>query len=164
MLSRLQVLLNQLDAYHQAVALYAEDSQHSRIRQVVRTADSRNGRRSTEQLEGQTQAAVAGLSGTDSTMNMIVSSYQTVMQVKRALHDIKYAPDVSMGAVVKEKAENEVMTIADFAQKGSAFRQQFEQAGQEYRAVGTEVRKGPWRFAQKSRRCQHGRHFKGTES
>ena len=33
------------------------------------------------------------------------------------------------------------MTIADFAQKGSAFRQQFEQAGQEYRAVGTEVRK-----------------------
>ena len=53
-------------------------------------------------LEGQTQAAVAGLSGTDSTMNMIVSSYQTVMQVKRALHDIKYAPDVSMGAVVKE--------------------------------------------------------------
>ena len=63
------------------------------------------------------------------------------MQVKRALHDIKYAPDVSMGAVVKEKAENEVMTIADFAQKGSELRQQFEQAGQEYRAVGTEGRK-----------------------
>lgn len=46
-----------------------------------------------------------------------------------------------MGAVVKEKAENEVMTIADFAQKGSAFRQQFEQAGTGIRAVGTEVRK-----------------------
>ena len=135
-------LIEQLDAYHQAVALYAEDSQAQQntaggmAQQTAGTAGAAQ-----NSLEGQTQAAVAGLSGTDSTMNMIVSSYQTVMQVKRALHDIKYAPDVSMGAVVKEKAENEVMTIADFAQKGSAFRQQFEQAGQEYRAVGTEVRK-----------------------
>ena len=94
-------LIEQLDAYHQAVALYAEDSQAQQntaggmAQQTAGTAGAAQ-----NSLEGQTQAAVAGLSGTDSTMIMIVSSYQTVMQVKRALHDIKYAPDVSMGAVV----------------------------------------------------------------
>lgn len=86
-------------------------------------------------------AAAKGLAGTDSTVNIIVSSYQTVMEVKRALYEIKHAPDVSMGAVVKEKADHEALTIADFAQKGKEFRQRYEQAGQRYEAVGTEVRK-----------------------
>jgi hypothetical protein len=75
------------------------------------------------------------------TANIIVSSYQTVMQVKRALYEIEHAPDVSLGAVVKEKQEDEALTIADFANKGSDMRRQYEQAGESYNAVGTEVRK-----------------------
>lgn len=125
-------LIEQLDAYHKA-AMYADsvlsEENETEVVQAVLEAGAKN-------VSGQT-----GISGTDSEMNIIVSSYQTVMQVKRALHEIKNSPDVSMGAVVKEKGEGEIMTIADFARQGSAFRRQYEQAGQEYEAVGTEVRK-----------------------
>lgn len=127
-------LIEQLDAYHQAAmyaknALWEENMQESTVMQQ------------TSGMEAQQTAGTAALSAAGGTMNMIVSSYQTVMQVKRALHEIKNAPDVSMGAVVKEKGDGEIMTIADFARQGSAFRRQYEQAGQEYSAVGTEVRK-----------------------
>lgn len=127
-------LVEELNGYHQA-ALMAADLEAG-------TAAAETAAGQTAGPAAQTGAAgTFGLSGADGTMNMIVSSYQTVMEVKKALHEIKYAPDVSMGAVMKEKSDEEALTIADFAQKGSEFRQRFEQAGQSYSAVGTEVRK-----------------------
>lgn len=70
-----------------------------------------------------------------------LNSFQTVSQVKKALADIAQAPDVTIGAVVKEKAENEAVTITDFAQLGSSLKRKYEQAGQLYQAVGTAERK-----------------------
>ena len=126
-------LVEELQAYHESVMMYGDD---------LYTAGNVNLAEQTEvQGQGAVAAGASGLSGTDGTMNIIVSSYQTVMEVKRALYEIKNAPDVSMGAVVKEKSENEALTIADFAKMGSEFRQRYEQAGQSYEAVGTEVRK-----------------------
>lgn len=124
-------LVEQLKIYHESAAMYGETG----VQEAVEA--------STAQTESTAAGAAGtyGLSGTDNLVNMIVSSYQTVMEVKRALYEIKHAPDVSMGAVVKEKGDHEALTIADFAQKGSEFRQRYEQAGLSYEAVGTEVRK-----------------------
>lgn len=124
-------LVEQLKIYHESAAMYGDAAAQEALEAAA------------EQTENAIRGAAGsyGLAGTDNTVNMIVSSFQTVMEVKRALYEIKHAPDVSMGAVVKEKGNDEALTIADFAQKGSEFRQRYEQAGLSYEAVGTEVRK-----------------------
>lgn len=124
-------LVEQLKIYHESAAMYGDAAAQEALEAAA------------EQTENAIGGAAGsyGLAGTDNTVNMIVSSFQTVMEVKRALYEIKHAPDVSMGAVVKEKGNDEALTIADFAQKGSEFRQRYEQAGLSYEAVGTEVRK-----------------------
>lgn len=127
-------LVEELQAYHESVMMYDRElyGSENTDNTAVQTG---------EQSQRAALSGTAGLSGSDGTMNIIVSSYQTVMEVKRALYEIKHAPDVSVGAVVKDKNDNEALTIADFAKKGSEFRQRYEQAGQSYEAVGTEVRK-----------------------
>ncbi len=125
-------LVEELQAYHESVMMYEQELYGS---ENAGSTDAEI------QSRGTALSGAEGLSGTDGTMNIIVSSYQTVMEVKRALYEIKHAPDVSVGAVVKEKNNNEALTIADFAKKGSEFRQRYEQAGLSYEAVGTEVRR-----------------------
>ena len=63
-----------------------------------------------------------------------------VIEVKKAINQIKTAPDVMIGAVMSEKSANESITIADFSQMGSSFKQRFKQAEQTYETVGTQVR------------------------
>lgn len=66
--------------------------------------------------------------------------YQMSFSVRRALFDIQYAPDVTVGAVLGQKADNEAVTISDFAEMGRNLRERFRQAGQTYEAVGTQKR------------------------
>ena len=72
--------------------------------------------------------------------NSAQSIYQLTQQVRRAMYDIKYAPDVTIGAMLEKDRQNERVTIADFAQMGNNFKQRFKQAGETYAAVGTTKR------------------------
>ncbi len=67
--------------------------------------------------------------------------YQASVQIRKAIFDMGSAPDVVIGAVLKEKNNDEAVTIADFASTGSGLKKRFEQAGQTYEAVGTQVRR-----------------------
>lgn len=66
--------------------------------------------------------------------------YQMSFSVRRALFEIKYAPDVTVGAVLGQQADKEAVTITDFAEMGRNLRERFRQAGQTYEAVGTQKR------------------------
>lgn len=70
-----------------------------------------------------------------------LATYQTVTQVRNALYEIEQAPDVSIGAVLKNADINPILSIATFAETGSSLRKRYEQAGQTYEAVGTSERK-----------------------
>ena len=63
-----------------------------------------------------------------------------VIEVKKAINDIKTSPDVSIGAVMAGKTANQSLTIADFSHMGSDLKQRFKQAEQTYETVGTQVR------------------------
>lgn len=68
------------------------------------------------------------------------SLYEMVYQTRRALFDIKYAPDVAIGAALKESETTVSISIASFSQTGSSFRERFRQANATYEAVGTAKR------------------------
>lgn len=70
-----------------------------------------------------------------------VTVYQASVYIRKALFDMSNAPDVVIGAVLKEKNENEAVTISDFASTGSGLKKKFDRAGQTYEAVGTQVRR-----------------------
>ncbi|SEW30285.1 DUF6240 domain-containing protein [[Clostridium] fimetarium] len=63
-----------------------------------------------------------------------------VLEVKKAINEIKKSPDVMISSVMAERSANESITIADFSQMGSNLGQRFKQAGQTYETVGTQVR------------------------
>lgn len=58
----------------------------------------------------------------------------------KAVAQIKYAPDVSIGAVLKDAQNVMVLSVSAFAQSGSSFRQAFKRASETYEAVGTSKR------------------------
>lgn len=58
----------------------------------------------------------------------------------KAVAEIKYAPDVSIGAVLKDVQNVMVLSVASFAQSGSSFRESFKRASTTYEAVGTSKR------------------------
>jgi len=64
-----------------------------------------------------------------------------IIEVKKAINEIKTSPDVIVGAVMAQKSANQSVTIADLSQLGSDLKQRFKQAGQTYQTVGTQVRK-----------------------
>ncbi len=70
-----------------------------------------------------------------------VTVYQASVYIKKALFDMSTAPDVVIGAVLKEKNDSEAVTISDFASTGSGLKKKFDRAGQTYEAVGTQVRR-----------------------
>ncbi len=63
-------------------------------------------------------------------------AYDTV----KAVTEIKYAPDVSIGAVLKDTQNAMILSVASFSQTGSSFRQAFKRASDTYEAVGTSKR------------------------
>lgn len=58
----------------------------------------------------------------------------------KAVAEIKYAPDVSIGAVLKDAQNVMILSVSAFAQSGSSFRQTFKRASETYEAVGTSKR------------------------
>ncbi len=108
------------------------------------------GRRPAPGMIGQQLAAVSrgGYYGNDPyagygigiSPNGAQGVYQLTQQVRRAMYDIKYAPDVTIGAMLDKNRGNEPVTIGDFAQMGNSLKQRFKQAGETYAAVGTMVR------------------------
>jgi len=63
-------------------------------------------------------------------------AYDTV----KAVAEIKYAPDVSIGEVLKDTQNAMILSVATFSQTGSSFRQAFKRASDTYEAVGTSKR------------------------
>ena len=57
-----------------------------------------------------------------------VTVYQASVSIRKALFDMSNAPDVVIGAVLKEKNENEAVTISDFASTGSGLKKKFDRA------------------------------------
>lgn len=65
-------------------------------------------------------------------------AYELTLSVRRALLEISEAPDVSIGAVLKDLPA--AFTLPDFAAAGSRLKERFLQAGETYEAVGTQKR------------------------
>lgn len=63
-----------------------------------------------------------------------------VCDTTKAVAEIKYAPDVSIGAVLKDAQNVMILSVSAFAQSGSSFRQTFKRASATYEAVGTSKR------------------------
>ena len=55
-----------------------------------------------------------------------VTVYQASVSIRKALFDMSNAPDVVIGAVLKEKNEKEAVTISDFASTGSGLKKKFD--------------------------------------
>ncbi len=73
--------------------------------------------------------------------NVSYLAYQAAVTVRSALTQIQFAPDVTIGAVLKDKEETEAVTITDFAAMGNDLHKRYNEAEQTYEAVGTQIRK-----------------------
>lgn len=71
---------------------------------------------------------------------MYGEDFEQIYEVRKSINDIKTAPDVLIGKVLLQKSEEDSLTITDFSQMGSSLKQKFQQAGQTYESVGTQVR------------------------
>lgn len=76
--------------------------------------------------------------GQETAMEDIAASlaYDTV----KAVTEIKYSPDVAIGAVLKDAQNVMILSVSSFAQTGSSFRQAYKRASETYEAVGTSKR------------------------
>lgn len=74
----------------------------------------------------------------DIDSDAVRDTYNLSLETRKALHELKYAPDVTVGAVIKEEPEpHETMNIKAFANVGRSFRDRFKAAGETYQALGT---------------------------
>lgn len=70
----------------------------------------------------------------------VQSAYRLSFDIRRAMYDMKYMPDVAIGAWVQEENVTATVSISAFAESGRNYRERFRQAGETYEALGTSKR------------------------